>query len=182
MRAALKAGWRRPDLWWERLQEAGNRALAEGRQEEAIRSFCRAHWISRFLFARDDPRRATGFANAAFAARLEGAERKAAHGYATACRLWADVPGTLDDMRIQPRARSSLFHLRMEVKHWDTYRANMKTRLGNFVRETDEALAALARREHSPHRLYARWRGEKPSVFDDARKLLSACLLLASDR
>ena len=28
------------------------------------------------------------------------------------------------------------------------------------------------------HRLYERWRGEKPSVFDDTRKFLAAALLI----
>jgi len=182
MRAALAAGWRRHDLWWERLQEQGSLTLIEGPKASAIRWFRIAYVIAKFGFAKDDPRRATALANLALAARLSGSEKAAKRHYAAARSLWAKAPSALHAIQIQPRARSSLFHLRMEVKHWDTYRNNMKTRLGKFIQETDEALAALSRHEQPPHRLYARWRGEKPAVFDDTRKLLAACLLVASDK
>ncbi len=181
MRAALHAGWRRRDLWWERLQENGNIALVEGHQTQALRSFRWAHWISRLSFAKDDPRRATGYANLALTARLSGSETKARRLYAKAITLWSRVPSVLETCQIKPRARSSLFHLRMEVKHWDTYRDNMKIRLGRFVQETGEALTALSHQQPPAHRLFSRWRGEKPAVFDDTRKLLAASLLVASD-
>ncbi len=180
MRAALAAGWKRRDLWWERLQEQANIALIEGRKSHALRRFRLAHWISRVGFAHDDPRRATGFANAAFALRLSGSEISAQKNYAAAMALWSRAPSMLETLNIQPRARSSLFHLRMEVKHWDTYRCNMKTRLGKFIEETDQSLTALSKGMPPPHRLFPRWRGEKPAVFDDTRKVLAACLLVAS--
>jgi hypothetical protein len=181
MRAALAAGWRRRDLWWERLQERGNIALIEGRRGQAVRSFRRAHWISRLGFAKNDPRRATGFANLAYAARLSGSESKAQRHYATALTLWSKAPLMLETCQIKPRARSSLFHLRMEVQYWDVYRSNMKMRLGRFIQETSEALMALCKSEQPSHRLFSRWRGEKPAVFDDTRVLLAASLLVASE-
>ena len=181
LRAALAAGWRRRDLWWERLEEAANEALIEGREKSAIRRFRLAFWLARLGFPKDDPRRATALANLAFSARLAGSEKTAKRRYAAARSRWSKAPAALDALQIQPRARSSLFHLRMEVKHWETYRANMKMRLGKFIQETDEALAALSRHEQPPHRLFLRWRGEKPAVFDDTRKLLAACLLVASE-
>ena len=180
MRAALVAGWKRRDLWWERLQEQASEALLAGEKTRAIRLFRRAHWISYVGFARDDSRRATGFANAAFAARLAGSRGRAERNYKAAITLWSKAPTTLETLTIQPRARSSLFHLRMEVKHWDTYRDNMETRLAKFTEETGECLEALATEAPPPHRLFSRWRGEKPAVFDDTRKLLAACLLIAS--
>jgi hypothetical protein len=181
MRAALAAGWRRRDLWWERLEETANKALIEGQERSAVRHFRLAFWLARLGFPKDDPRRATALANLAFMARLTGSEKAAERHYTTARSLWSKVPSALDTLQIQPRAKSSLFHLRMEVKHWETYRNNMKIRLGKFIQETDEALAALSRHEQPPHRLFSRWRGEKPAVFDDTRKLLAACLLVASD-
>jgi hypothetical protein len=81
-------------------------------------------------------------------------------------------------METARRARSSLFHLRMEALHWDTYQDNMRTRMRAFAAETAEALAAFERGEASPHRLYERWLGEKPNVFDDTRKFLAAALLV----
>ncbi len=83
-------------------------------------------------------------------------------------------------MRIVPRARSSMFHLRMEARHRETYQQNMRTRLTAFARETGGALAALEKDEPVSGRFYERWLGEKPPVFDDTRKLLAAALLLAT--
>lgn len=180
MRAALASGWKRRDLWWERLQERGNAALLEGRTARAVQHFRHAHWLARLGFARDDPRQATSIANAAFASKLNGANALAGRHYLAAITLWSGVPSMLETLTVRPRARSSLFHLRMEVKHWDTYSNNMKTRLGKFIDETGQSLDALSLGEKPPHRLYTRWRGEKPAVFDDTRKLLSACLLVAS--
>lgn len=180
MRAALAAGWRRRDLWWERLQERANDALLKGQRSTVGTSFRLAYWLARLGFRRDDARLATSIANIAFMARLDGSKARADRLYRLARRLWARVPSELEGINIRPRAKSSLFHLRMEVKHWDTYRNNMTKRLGKFVDETDEALAALSQQVPSPHRLLSRWRGEKPMVFDDTRKLLAACLLVAS--
>jgi hypothetical protein len=178
-RAARAAGWRRGELWWERMQEAANRDLAAGRRARAVRGFRRAGWLARLRFSRDDPRRATSLANAAFAARVCGRPRRAARLYAAARRAWAEAPAGLERLEIRPRARSSLFHLRMEVLHWRTYRATMEVRLGRFVAEADAALAALAAGLPAPTPLFPRWLGEKPPVFDDTRRLLAACLLIA---
>ncbi len=180
IRAALAAGWARRDLWWERLQEQANEALQEGQEKLAVRLFMRAHWISYFGFARGDPRQATGLANAAFAARLSGSQGRAERNYKAAVKIWSRAPAGLQTLTIQPRAKSSLFHLRMELKHWDTYRDNTKTRLARFIEETGECLEALSADAPPPHRLFSRWRGEKPAVFDDTRKILAACLLVVS--
>ncbi|MGI9484459.1 MAG: tetratricopeptide repeat protein [Geminicoccaceae bacterium] len=180
MRAALASGWKRRDLWWERLQVRGNAALVEGKSDQAVRSFRLACWIAYLGLAGNDLRRATSIANIAFVKRLLGSEKSARRSYAVAIALWSTASSMLKTLTIRPRARSSLFHLRMEVKHWDTYSDNMKTRFGKFIDETRQSLDALSSGEEPPHRLYARWRGEKPAVFDDTRKLLGACLLVAS--
>ena len=54
----------------------------------------------------------------------------------------------------------------------------MRIRMTAFARETATALAALEQGQRPSCRLYERWRGEKPPVFDDTRKLLSAALLV----
>ena len=181
MRAALAAGWKRRDLWWERLQEQANEALREGQEKQAVRLFRRAHWISYVGFARGDPRQATGFANAAFAARRSGSPGRAERNYKAAIKIWSRAPMVLQTLSIQPRARSSLFHLRMEVKHWDTYPRQHEDAAGQVRRgRTGEGLEALSADAPPPHRLFSRWRGEKPAVFDDTRKILAACLLVAS--
>lgn len=181
-RTARAAGWRRRDLWWERLQERGNRELAAGNRAAASRGFLAAWWLAVVGFSRNDPRYATSLANAGYAARLRGAERTARSRYARARRLWASVPDVIADIEIRPRARSSLFHLRMELRHRDTYEANARARLAAIASEAGAALAAIETGAAPPVRLHSRWKGEKPAQFDDRRKLLSACLLIAPDR
>ena len=176
--AALKAGWRAADLDWERLQEEANLRYRSGDAARAAKLWRRAGWIGLWRFRASDPRRATTLANLALADRLAGREARARRRYAKARRIWGEVDSFIAAMRIAPRARSSLFHLRMEAKHRDTYRQNMRVRMTAFARETAEALTALERAEPVTCRLYERWRGEKPAVFDDTRKLLAAALLI----
>ena len=182
MRAAKRAGWRRADLAWERASEAANEALVTGDQAKAIRGFRGAHLLARVYFSRTDPRYATSLANTAIAASLAGKRRDGTRKLAKAMALWDEVPSRLEAIKISPRARSSLFHLRMEARHWDTYCDNMRKRLGLFVAETSQALADLAEDRPTHQRLFSRWRGEKPNVFDDTRIYLAASLLLAGEQ
>ena len=180
-RTALNAGWNRGDLYWERLQERSNEHLRDGRRLASAAGFVAAFAIARLRFGIGDLRRLASRANLAFALRFIGAERSARRAYAAARAEWTDASGAIESAEIRPRARSSLFHMRMEARHWDTYKLNRIARLKKFHEEAAECLAELERGRPAPHRLYSRWLGEKPAVFDDARKILSACLLLASD-
>ncbi len=180
MRAALAAGWRRTDLVWERLQIRGNAAWVNGDCSGARWNFLIAWLLAHIFFKRGDPRIATSVANVGLMAREAGQFARAARHYARAQSLWADVPHVLGGLRIRPRVRSSLFHLRMEVRHRGTYEKNMRARIANFVAEAGEAIDAAAQGNPSPHRLYSRWRGECPAVFDDTRKLLGAVLLICA--
>ena len=180
MRAALAAGWRRTDLVWERLQVRGNAAWVNGDRIGARRNFLIAWWLARIFFGRGDPRVATSSANAGLMAREAGHIARASRHYARAQRLWVDVPRMVGGLQIRPRVRSSLFHLRMEARHRGTYEENMRARITKFVTEAGEALDAAARGNPSPHRLYSRWRGECPAVFDDSRKVLGASLLICA--
>jgi hypothetical protein len=178
MRAALAAGWWRRDLYWERLQEAGNAAMLAGDIRGAARAWQRAAWIVRLAFAASDPRQATTLANLAYLDRLAGREARAKKQYAKARIRWQQADAFITGMTIARRGRSSMFHLRMEVLHWDTYENNMRIRLRKFANEAADALAALEQNRTPDCRLFERWRGEKPSVFDDTRKFLSAALLV----
>lgn len=178
MRAARAAGWSAWDLRWERLQEAGNTSHGAGDFAGAARSWRRAGWIAWLFFAPTDPRRATSLANLALLDRLAGRAGRAQKRYAKARRLWLGADDFIAAMSITRRARSSLFHLRMETKHWDTYQDNMQKRLRAFAAETGEALEALEQGKPVSCRLFERWRGEKPPVFDDMRKFLAAALLV----
>ena len=181
VRAALAAGWSRNDLRWERLQEFANRACIENRRGRASGGFVLAALLALTCFRDGDPRRIASLANFAFVVRRFGVERSARHLYGRAGGQWTRVERSLESIEIRPRARSSLFHMRMEALHRERYEENMRLRLGRFVQETAECLDCLMNAEPVPHRLFERWRGEKPYVFDDTRKVLAACLLVASE-
>lgn len=180
MAAALKAGWRRADLIWERLEEQGNIHLIAGEIDNAARCFRRAAWIARFRFHRSDPRRATTLANLAHIDCRAGRKARARRRYAKSRRLWEGAGNFIETMTINRRARSSLFHLRMEARHWDTYQENMRKRLKAFAAEAKDALDALSDERIPACRLFGRWRAEKPPIFDDTRKFLAAALLIAA--
>jgi hypothetical protein len=177
--AARTAGWHRAELSWERLQEEGNAALLAGDSQQAIRLFRRARWLAIWRFGREDPRWATTLANLAFADRLAGREARAQKRYRKARRVWGEVGEFIAGMQSTSRARSSLFHLRLEGRHRQAYQANMRNRLTAFASETFDALVELERGATVDRRLYERWRAEKLPIFDDTRKLLSAALLVA---
>ena len=182
MRAALNSGWSRFDLWWERAQETGNECHFSGDAAGAAKAWRRAGWIARTMFAANDPRRATSRANLALVDQKAGRARRARDGYARACTLWQHADDFIAGMNIARRARSSLFHLRMEALHWDTYQDNMRKRYTAIAGEVAHALRALEHGQPATCRLYERWRGEKPALFDDTRKFLGAALLVGSDR
>lgn len=178
--AAQSAGWRACDLRWERLQERALDALRAGDRAAASRLWRRAWWLALLHFPRDDPRYATSVANLGLAARLAGREARARRRYARALSLWGSAPDWIGRMSIARRARSSLFHLRMEAKHWHSYEENMRRRSLKFAGEVAACLDAAACGRPPPHRLHDRWRGEKPAIFDDMRKFLGAALLVAA--
>ncbi|MDE0113731.1 MAG: tetratricopeptide repeat-containing protein [Albidovulum sp.] len=180
MREALFSGWSRWDLVWERLQENANRAIRNDDKLAACARIVAASVLAAVAFSKNDPRAATSVANFAFAANSFGAAKFANWRYRAARNMWNGAGNALNDMKIKPRARSSVFHMRMEIKHRDAYRANMARRMKKFIDETGECLDCLIEKRSVTHRLYSRWRGEKPPLFDDTRKILGACLLLAA--
>jgi len=181
MRAARAAGWSRWELVWERWQEAAHAAAAAGDIGRAAELWRRAHLLGCLALPRGDPRRVTGLANAAWADRSAGRGARAARRYRAALEGWrAGAAGWVAAVEPAPRARSSLFHLRMEMRHGETYLANLRRRLTAFAAETEAALAALADDRAPEGRFATRWRGEKPPVFDDTRRFLAAALLIAT--
>jgi hypothetical protein len=79
-------------------------------------------------------------------------------------------------------ARSSMFHLRMEVLHRDTYRARWRERWGEIAAEARARLEALTAGEdaggEAAAAALARWRRERPAMLNDTRKLMAAAFLL----
>ena len=174
--AARAAGWRRPEIWWERVQARAKAAQIAGDLDTAAWYWMLA-WRAGWLFLpRDDPRFACGLANAAAAAEHRGRFRIAERRRQRAGALWDAVPAWVDRIRPAPRARSSLFHLRLARRHAETYRENIRARLRG---QAEEAAASLAAGVLEPPGGQSRWIRERPPVFDDTRRLSSACFLMA---
>jgi hypothetical protein len=87
--------------------------------------------------------------------------------------------GRMDAPRI---ARSSLFHMRMETLHRETYRSRWQLRWQEIATEAKERLAALnqnfAPSPAAASAALARWRRERPAMLNDTRKLMAAAFLL----
>lgn len=180
--AARAAGWSRSDILWERLMEGGNNAYLAGDIAGARSTFCRADLLSRLAFPSTDLRRATAAANLALLATGDGRSGRAWRHQRRALDVWEHAPEAIMALNIAPRARSSLYHLRMEVRHRETFHKNLRARFSRFAEETYEALNNLTDAPPLPHRFHSRWRGERPCVYDDTRKFLSACLLIIDPR
>lgn len=176
---ARAGGWRRADLRWERLSEAAITAWQNGRRWRARILFYAAFWQTRLAFEGNDRRIATSLINLGITAGASSARGRAF--FTQAQGAWQAARGDVDTMVVQPRSRSSLFHLRMEARHRDTFLANSRLRISRIIVETGESLDALALGTGTlAYRHFSRWRGERPTVFDDMRKILGACLLIAN--
>jgi hypothetical protein len=79
-------------------------------------------------------------------------------------------------------ARSSLFHMRMELLHRDTYRARWQERWREITAEAKARLEALNATQNAPAgdaaEALARFRRERPAMLNDTRKLIAAAFLL----
>ncbi len=181
-RIARNAGWRWSDLIWEQLQENANEAFNTGDHSKAIELFRRASWIARLFFAKDDLRRCTSNVNLTVAKSRSSGREVNPDKILQALEKWnRNAIPAVEAMQIAPRTRNSLFHMRMEVRHRETFHGHLRTRTGLFTEEAAETFKALAAKKKPAHRHYARWNGNKPPVFDDTRKILAACLLLVDD-
>lgn len=171
-------GWSETDGTWEGLQELAAEHAAAGRLEEAGALWSQALFEARQAFTTQDPRLATSIANHAFMLRRKGDEEAAGKLFGEATQIWDSSGPWIWNLKIERKARSSLYHLRMEAKHWETYDATKRKRFQNFAEEGRAALAALAANEAAGNRGLSRWWPEKTPYTSDARKLLAAVLLM----
>ncbi|MXZ49321.1 MAG: hypothetical protein F4Z09_00770 [Rhodobacteraceae bacterium] len=183
LQAAIQSGWKPYDLRWERFQEKGNMRLEEDRFASATVNFLMARILAGMFFQSTDLRFLTSQSNITFILNRLGYRKMACRNYRRLENRWKEL-GKFDhkDLEIKPRGRSSLFHVRMEALHWEQYRQNVTSRLQKFAEETGQCLGCFAREQEISHRLFSRWKGEKYPIFDDTRKILGACLLVAGGR
>jgi hypothetical protein len=179
----LEAGWSEADLQWEmaaeRTAEAASRGdsvLAKDNAGEAVR-------IARENFEPIDPRLGTALANFGICLnQASGKDNGGARLFGEALQVWRAAGPWIARMDAPRMARSSLFHMRMELLHRDTYRARWQVRWREMAEEATERLAALSLAPAdvglSAPAALARWRRERPAMLNDTRKLMAAAYLL----
>lgn len=178
----LGGDWSDADAAWESEQYQAAGAAKAGDPSSAAVHWAAALRLARANFAANDPRLATSIANHAAAARYNGHAEEAAQLFEEALRVWDASGPWIGALRPERRARSSLFHLRLESKHPGGYEHHARNRYRALAEEGRAALAALSRGaadSDSREARLARWEQERQAGYGDARKLAAAVLLLA---
>lgn len=109
------------EFLWVELNEAAAAQLDAGRFVVAAEKWQEAHGIAQ-QFEENDPRIASSLNNVAIAHRIKRNFAEAEQYYRHAIVSWQAASAWVDQMQLAPRARSSLFHLRMERRHKPEYR------------------------------------------------------------
>lgn len=177
--ALARAGWSADDLDWERTSERAAEADLRGEAGVAVELWAAALRLARRGFAGNDPRLAASLTNQAVALARSGRRRVADQLFEEALLVWDAVPAWVLAMRLEAPARSSLFHLRLELRHGEAYARRQREACMALAREGREATLAHARGRSPTAADPTRWRSEQPEGFTDRRKLLAAARLIA---
>lgn len=175
--ALARAGWREAELVWEHVQVAAAEALASGNAEEAAEFWRTGLALARETFAADDPRLAASLANHAAGQRHAGDEAQAVQLIDEALAVWDRTGPWIAALEPERRARSSLFHLRLEAKHKGAYEHHSEARYTKLAEEGRARTLALKEPTTEPAVDLDRWHRDRPAGYTDARKLLGAVLL-----
>jgi hypothetical protein len=177
--SAGEVAWTAADADWERLQVAAAEAFAADDLAGASDRWAAALRTARANFEANDPRLATSLANWALALRLRG-DALADHLFTDALEIWDVAPAWLTRQRFAPRARSSIFHLRLETKHGSAYDANLRSRAETLLHAGRDATAALAAGAPAQAPDRALLQALRSAPLDAMRKVLAAAHLLAA--
>ena len=177
----LRAGWTEADLEWEDSTVEVMAALGRGDPEGAKALSGKALRLAREAFGADDPRLGTSLANHACCLKAIGDAPAAGKLLAEARLVWQGCGPWIARMTAPRVARSSLFHMRMEQRHRDTYEDRWRDKWQSLVEEAQHRLKALENRQKSASAgdCLARWERERPAMLNDTRKLLAAVTLIA---
>jgi hypothetical protein len=182
LRELVNAGWSEADLAWE---EAAELTAEAAYQKDAARAKDQASIalkIARADFEEIDPRLGTSLANYGMCLSLAGDNQGVASLLLKARDAWRRTEPWIARMAAPRVARSSLFHLRMEARHRDTYRALWQKRWREMAAEAIKRLDALDASNGdvgAPMRdVVSLWRRERPAMLNDTRKLMGAAVLL----
>ena len=109
-----------PEFLWVHITEAAASEFDGGRYSIAAEKWQSAYRIAQG-FDDSDPRLAGSLNNLAIAFRINRDFDEAERVYRSALKNWDSAAHWIDRMRLTQRARSSLFHLRLENKHRKQY-------------------------------------------------------------
>jgi tetratricopeptide (TPR) repeat protein len=109
-----------PEFLWVHITDAAILEFDGGRFSVAAEKWQTAYQIAQG-FDDCDPRLAGSLNNLAIAFRIKEDFEQAARCYRNALGNWESAADWVDRMQVGQRARSSLFHLRLERKHRDKY-------------------------------------------------------------
>jgi len=178
----LQAGWSEADLAWEVAAELTAEAVVQDDHLLAKNKAGLALQIARADFEPIDPRLGTSLANYGLCLNLSGRTEGGAILFREALEAWRAAGGWIARMDAPRVARSSLFHMRMELLHRGTYRARWQERWQAMAGEAKERIAALTTSNSASGPVsadaLARWRRERPALLNDTRKLMAAAFLL----
>ncbi len=175
--ALARAGWSDEDLTWEQIQVAAAEAQAEGDSTTAAEFWDAGLGLARDAFPEDDPRLAASLSNVAAAKRLAGDMDAAAPLIGEALAVWGRCEPWIAALEPERRARSSLFHLRLESKHRGGYDHHSVARYRELAAEGRTRCDALRGGTGQSKVDLERWRRERPEGYTDGRKLLAAVVL-----
>jgi tetratricopeptide (TPR) repeat protein len=178
----LNAGWSEPDLAWEGVAERTAEAVSQRDYVRAKEEAGQALRIARADFESIDPRLGTSLANYGLCLSLSGDSQGAAPLFQKALEAWRRADPWIARMTAPRVARSSLFHMRMEALHRDTYRARWQLRWRELADDAIKRLESLEAVEATfgppTDDILARWQRERPAMLNDTRKLMAAAYLL----
>jgi hypothetical protein len=177
----LVAGWREADLAWETTAERTVEAAAMNDPARARDEAGQALQLARTEFESADPRLGTSLANYGVCLALAGDTNGAPALFDKGLEAWRSAGPWIARMDAPRVARSSLFHLRMELRHRETYRARWQKRWQEIAAEAVariEGLSTSPAASPPASDALARWRRERPAMLNDTRKLMAAAFLL----
>lgn len=177
----INAGWTEDDLAWETLTERMFASSVDGDAGQAKADAGEALRLARESFEPIDPRLGTSLANFGICLALAGDKDALPSLVTKGLETWRSTTPWIARMQAPRVARSSMFHLRMEALHRDTYRATWQKRWHEMAEDAARRLTALRKAAGvtAPDReRLATWRRERPAMLNDTRKLIAAVSLL----
>ncbi len=182
VRELLSAGWSEADLAWEMAAERAAEAIEQKDRKRAKDEAGQALRLARAEFEPIDPRLGTSLANFGLCLHVCGHQEGVGPLFREALDVWRRGDPWITRMDAPRVARSSLFHLRMEALHRDTYRARWQQRWAEIAAEARARLEVLNASAEAPGApapdAFTRWRRERPAMLNDTRKLMAAGFLL----